>query len=93
MALDDRLVRANGFRQVAAQALQSTGDHVVNPKTVLAWLFSVLGVPAVLTGLLVPIRESGSMLPQAAMVRWVRRRPVRKGCGWPVLLAKPWPPS
>jgi hypothetical protein len=57
-----RDVAANGLLQVRAQALQSTGDQVVNPKTVLPWLFSALGVPAALVGLLVPIRESGSML-------------------------------
>src|SRR5690606_38313852 len=45
--------------------------------TVLPWLLSVLGVPAALTGLLVPMRESGSMLPQAVLtplVLRVRRR-------------------
>ena len=73
-----RDIPANGLRQIAAQALQSTGDQVVNAKTVLPWLFAALGVPAALVGLLVPIRESGSMLPQAAMVPWVRRHRVRK---------------
>jgi hypothetical protein len=73
-----RDVPRNGLRQIAAQALQSTGDQVVNAKTVLPWLFAALGVPAAMVGLLVPIRESGSMLPQAAMVPWVRRHRVRK---------------
>ncbi len=73
-----RDVAANGLRQIAAHALQSTGDQVVNAKTVLPWLLSALGAPAALVGLLVPIRESGSMLPQAVMVPWVRRRRVRK---------------
>ena len=72
-----RDVAANGLRQIAAHALQSTGDQVVNAKTVLPWLFSALGIPAVLVGLLVPIRESGSMLPQAVMAPWVRRQRVR----------------
>ncbi|MBE7325618.1 MFS transporter [Nocardioides sp. Y6] len=70
-------VATNGVRLVTAQALQSSGDQVVNASTVLPWLFSVLGVPAALTGLLVPIRESGSMLPQAfltPLVVRVRRR-------------------
>lgn len=67
----------NGLRQIAASALQSTGDQVVNAKTVLPWLFSALGVPVALVGLLVPIRESGSMLPQAAVLPWVRRQPRR----------------
>ena len=31
-------VPANGVRQVAAQALQSAGDHSVNASTVLPWL-------------------------------------------------------
>src|SRR5690554_5196836 len=57
----------NGLRQVVANTLQAIGDQVVNAKTVLPWLFASLGAPAVMIGLLVPIRESGSMLPQAAL--------------------------
>lgn len=67
----------NGLRLLAANALQSSGDQTVNASTVLPWLFHVLGVPAALVGLLVPIRESGSMLPQAfltPLVVRVRRR-------------------
>ncbi|GAA4429107.1 MFS transporter [Georgenia halophila] len=73
-----RRVPANGLRQIAAEALQSTGDQVVNPRTVLPWLFSALGVPAAMVGLLVPVRESGSLLPQAALLPWVRRRRRRR---------------
>ena len=67
----------NSLRLIGANALQSSGDQAVNASTVLPWLFHALGVPAVLTGLLVPIRESGSMLPQAfltPLVVRVRRR-------------------
>ena len=70
-------IPANGLRLVSANALQSSGDQVVNASTVLPWLFTVLGVPPALTGLLVPIRESGSMLPQVfltPLVLRVRRR-------------------
>lgn len=70
-------VAAGGLRLIAANALQSAGDQVVNAKTVLPWLFSVLGAPAALVALLVPIRESGSMLPQAALTPWVLRAPRR----------------
>lgn len=73
----ERDVPANALRLVGATALQSTGDQVVNASTVLPWLFHALGVPAALAGLLVPIRESGSMLPQALLlpaVLRVRRR-------------------
>ncbi len=69
---------SNALRQIAAQGLQSAGDQVVNAKTVLPWLLSVLGAPATLLALLVPVRESGSMLPQAALTPWLRQRPVRK---------------
>src|SRR5690606_26154637 len=79
---DDAQQRAtahNGLRQVAANTLQAIGDQVVNAKTVLPWLFASLGTPAVLIGLLVPIRESGSMLPQAALTPFIKgMRPRRR---------------
>lgn len=71
-------VPGNAAKQVTAMTLQKSGDLVVDAKTVLAWLFAALGAPAGLTGLLVPIRESGSMLPQVLLVPLVRRMPVRK---------------
>lgn len=70
-------VPRNGLRLVAANTFQSSGDQMVSASTVLPWLFHVIGVPATLVGLLVPIRESGSMLPQAfltPLVVRVRRR-------------------
>lgn len=71
-------VPRNGLRIIGAQALQNAGDEAVNAKTVLPWVLAVVGAPTWIVGLLVPVRESGSMLPQAAMTPWVRRRPVRK---------------
>ncbi len=68
----------NSLRLVAATALQSTGDETVKASTVLPWLFQALGVPAALVGLLVPIRESGSMLPQALLTPFVLRVHQRK---------------
>lgn len=66
-------VSGNGLRQIAAQALQSAGDQVVNAKTVLPWLLSTLAAPSMFLALLVPVRESGSMLPQAALTTYLRR--------------------
>lgn len=68
----------NALRQMGALALQSIGDQVVNAKTVLPWLLIALGAPGALIAFLVPIRESGSMLPQAAWAPWVRARRERK---------------
>lgn len=73
-----RNIAPNGLRIVFAQGLQSSGDQTVNASTVLPWLFATLGVPAALAGLLVPIRESGSMLPQALLTPLVLRVRYRK---------------
>ena len=73
-----REVPGNATRIVVAQTLQNIGDRIVDAKTVLPWLLAATGAPAAFVGLLVPIRESGSLLPQAALVPWVRRQPVRK---------------
>lgn len=73
-----REVPRNAGRLVGALTLQHAGDLVVDAKTVLAWLLAAVGAPAGLAGLLVPVRESGSLLPQAGLVPWVRRFGVRK---------------
>lgn len=73
-----RDVPANGLRLVGANTLQSSGDQIVNASTVLPWLFAALGVPPALTGLLKPIRESLSMLPQAFLTPLVLRARRRK---------------
>lgn len=71
-------VASNGLRQISAQTMQGIGDQVVNAKTVLPWLLSSVGAPGVLLALLVPVRESGSMLPQAALTPWIQRLRARK---------------
>lgn len=68
----------NARRFVWSNGLQGIGDQIVAAKTVLPWLFTAAGVPAVFTSLLVPIRESGSMLPQAALTPWVTSQALRK---------------
>ncbi|MEO0614597.1 MAG: MFS transporter [Pseudomonadota bacterium] len=54
------------------------GDAISNPKTTLAWLATSVGAPAFVLGMLVPIRESGSMLPQLFIGGTIRRLPIRK---------------
>lgn len=68
----------DGRRIVAALTATKVGDRIVDVKTVLPWLLGALGAPTVLLGLLVPVREAGSMLPQTALLPWVRARPRRK---------------
>ena len=73
-----REVPKNFFLILAANVLTKLGDLLISPKTVLAWLMSAVGAPA-LVAWLVPIRESGSLVPQMVIAAWVRRKPVRKG--------------
>ncbi|MDI9244813.1 MFS transporter [Marinobacter sp. CHS3-4] len=72
-----REVPRNFFLILASNVLTKLGDLLVNPKTVLAWMVSAVGAPA-LVAWLVPIRESGSMIPQMVIGAWVRKKPVRK---------------
>src|SRR5690625_6834810 len=71
-------VPANGLRFIGASALQNAGDQVVNAGTVLPWLLTALGAPVGLISLLVPIRESGSMLPQAWLSPRIQQRAQRR---------------
>jgi len=58
--------------------LTKLGDAIASPKTVLAWVTTAVGAPAAVLGFLVPIRESGSLIPQLFIARYVRQLPVRK---------------
>lgn len=51
-------------RHVGALSSTKLADGLLDPKLVLSWLVNGLGASSVLTGLLVPIREAGSLLPQ-----------------------------
>ncbi|WP_454973038.1 MFS transporter [Corynebacterium propinquum] len=68
----------NGRHIAIANALQNIGDQTASAKTVLPWLFTAAGVPAAFSGLLVPVRESLAMLPQAALRGWVTSQGSRK---------------
>jgi hypothetical protein len=54
------------------------GDAIASPKTTLTWVCNVLGTPAFVIGFLVPIRESGSMLPQLFIGGYIRQLARRK---------------
>lgn len=75
-----RVVPGNFLRNTLAHALTKLGDAIINPKTTLPWLLTALAAPGWVAALLVPVRESGSMLPQLGIAAWMRRLPLRK---WP----------
>jgi predicted MFS family arabinose efflux permease len=68
----------NFLRHVAALGLTKSADGLADAKLVLSWLMATLGAPGVLVGLLVPVREAGSLLPQMLAVPRVRRLKRRK---------------
>ena len=79
--IEDRacqVVPGNFLLQIITQFFTKLGDAIANPKTVLAWLLGSLGAPALFTAFLVPIRESGSMVPQLFIASYVRQQSVRK---------------
>jgi MFS family permease len=61
---------ANFFNKVA--------DEITSAKLILPWLLASLGVPAVFTGFLVPIREAGVLLPQLLVAAYIRSLAIRK---------------
>lgn len=63
---------------LVAQFFTKLGDALASPKIVLAWVMAATQAPVLFTGLLVPIRESGSLIPQLVIASWVRRFAVRK---------------
>lgn len=80
-AISDEACRetpGNFFRMLVANALSSVADSLASAKTTLPWLVLHLGAPTWMTSLLVPLRESGSMLPQLLIGAMVRHLAVRK---------------
>lgn len=60
------------------KTLTGLGDALSSPKTVLTWVMAAIGAPTAMVAMLVPIRESGSMLPQLFLGAWVRSQPMRR---------------
>ncbi|WP_018303997.1 MFS transporter [Wenxinia marina] len=69
---------ANGLRHLAALSASKVADGLIDPKLVLSWLLTHLGAGAGVTGLLVPVREAGALLPQLFAARPVHRMARRK---------------
>lgn len=68
----------NFLRMLLANAASQVADSLASAKTTLPWLMLHLGAPAWMTATLVPIRESGAMLPQLLLGALVRRLALRK---------------
>jgi len=67
-------------QKVHTQSLSMTrfGDGLVDPKLVLSWVLTSVGAGPLWVGLLVPVREAGSLLPQLFTAAKLRQFSVRK---------------
>lgn len=79
---------ANARWLIASKAATGLGDLLCNAKTTLPWLMLSAGAPTGWVGLLVPVRESGSMLPQVFIAPWVARVEPRKTAAIGALLGQ-----
>lgn len=73
-----KFIPQNYFLLIAASILTKLGDVLSAPKTVITWLMGYLGAPIFLISLLVPVRESGSMLPQVFLGHILQNISLRK---------------
>lgn len=68
----------NASIHVLSLAATKSADGLLDPKLVLAWLLTAAGAPGYLIGALVPVRESGALLPQLALAHWIQRSRERR---------------
>ena len=73
-----KYVPRNFFLQIFSNMFIQLGDTLSNPKTVLTWLMSYVSAPVYLISLIVPLRESGSMVPQVFFAPFIQKRSIRK---------------
>jgi len=69
----------NYFLNMGNGGATRLADQVAGPAVVLPWLLGALGAPAFLVGLLMPVKQTGKLLPQLAISGWMRRFSLRKG--------------
>lgn len=53
-------------------------EQLAGPKVVLPWLLSAIGAPQFISGLLMPVKQAGSLIPQLAVSGKIREFSVRK---------------
>ena len=73
-----RVMPGNFFIHWLTLTATRIGDELASARLVLPWLLTALGTPTFLTGLLVPIRESGALLPQLVVAGYMRTMAIRK---------------
>lgn len=75
---DDVKKSNNYFIILGTNIFSQLSDTIANPKTVLTWLMVGIGISPSIISLIVPIRESGSMLPQIFIAEFLKNKKYRK---------------
>lgn len=73
-----REVPGNFFIILMTQFLTKLGDALASANVVLPWLLTSAGAPPFLSGMLHPVRESGSLVPQLLIGGVIRSYEIRK---------------
>lgn len=73
-----KVVPGNFFLTIISYFFNKLADSVANTKVIIPWIMESLSVPLFLISFLVPIRESGSLLPQLLIAAYIRKMPIRK---------------
>jgi hypothetical protein len=73
-----KVVSGNFWLILFSQFFSKLADALASAKIVLPWLMTSIGSPVFLSGLLVPIRESGSLIPQLFIGGYIRSFALRK---------------
>lgn len=59
-------------------SLTKLAEKIISPGLTLPWILSFLGAPVFLIGMLVPIKDAGSLLPQLLVSGKIRKKEKRK---------------
>jgi hypothetical protein len=68
----------NYVMNVLNGAASKLAEQVASAKLVLPWLLSAIGAPSAYVGLLLPLRQAGTLIPQLAISGYIRSFPIRK---------------
>ena len=80
-AIDEKackVVPGNFFITIISYFFSKLADAISNTKVILPWIMQSLNVPVYLISFLVPIKESGSLIPQLFIAAYIRKLFLRK---------------
>lgn len=72
------VVPGNFFRNMLNGASSKLAEQIASPGLVIPWILSALAAPAYFAGMLIPIKDAGSLLPQLFVSAKIRSFPKRK---------------